>query len=283
MILVTGATGMFGSRIVRELAGRGAPVRALVHSAAHAQETPGEVVVGDMDDAATLAEPLAGVETVFLVSPMDDSIQTREGNVLNAALEAGVRRIVKLHGAVRHRGDALAQLHGASIDAIRASGLEWALVSPSSVMETSLLSQAEGIRQMGAIFGCSAQGRIGLVAADDVARAAAVVLAEGGEQGRDYQLTGPAALTMAEVAAQLGEGVGREIAYQDMPPDDFRSMLVEQAGMDPETVDVDVMLHLLAWRRGDADLRTDTVRELTGREPLSVAEWAAAHREDFGG
>jgi hypothetical protein len=56
---------------------------------------------------------------VFLISPMDDRIEEREGNPLRRARESGTRRIVKLYGAVRHNGDALDKLHRASIDAIR--------------------------------------------------------------------------------------------------------------------------------------------------------------------
>ena len=68
---------------------------------------------------------------MFLVSPMDDRIEVREGAALDAAQRTGVRRIVKLYGAVRHHGDSLDALHVASIEAIKASGLNWALVSPT--------------------------------------------------------------------------------------------------------------------------------------------------------
>lgn len=281
MILVTAATGMFGSRTVRQLAARGAPVRALVHSAEHARGLPGELAVGDMDRPETLAEPLDGVETVFVISPMDQHIEERETNVLRAAQKASVKRIVKLYGAVRHRGDPLDRLHVASLDAIKASGLEWALVSPTSVMETSLLPYAEAIREMNAMFGCAGDGRVALVAADDVARAAAVVLTERSEAGGNYELTGPETLTMSEMAAVLGHVLGREITYYDMSEDEFRKLLVEQAGMSAEEADIKVILHLSAWRRGDADIQTDSVRELTGQDPMSLAEWAAAHRDAF--
>jgi len=174
MVLILGATGMFGSRVLRETAARGAPVRALVHSPARApelQRAAVEVAIGDLDEPSSLAGAFDGVNVVFLVTPVDDRIEIRERNALRAAQQAGVRRVVKLHGAVRHDGDPLDVLHQASIDAIKASGLSWALVSPNSVMETSLLSQAEAIKQAGALFGSAGSGRVGLVAADDVARA----------------------------------------------------------------------------------------------------------------
>jgi len=284
MILVTGATGMFGSRVLRETLARQAEARALVHSPANAEqvrESGADVVVGDLDEPESLGAVFAGVDTAFIVSPLDERIAIREANALQAAEEAGVRRIVKLYGAVRHHGDPLDALHLASIDAIRESGLSWALVSPSSVMDPSMLNQAEAIRRFGCLVGCAGDGRVGLVAADDVARAAAIVLTERDELGANYELTGPEALSMAEMAAVLSEVLERTITYQDMPETEFRKFLVEQGGFADDQVDVQVMLHFAAWKQGDADLVTGTYRELTGETPTSLKEWVAAHQDAF--
>ncbi len=284
MILITGATGMFGSRVLRETSARGAQVRALAHSPAGAEqlrESGVEVATGDLDHPETLGPAFEGVDTAFIVTPMDDHILVREENALRAAQGAGVRRVVKLYGAVRHHGDSLDALHLASIDAIRGSELNWALVSPNSVMETSLLAQAGAVKQAGALFGCAGNGRVGLVAADDVAKATAVVLTDRDEDGANYELTGPAALSMDEMAAALSDSLGRTITYQDMPAADFRTLLVEQGGVPEDQVDIQVMVHFTAWGRGDADLVTDTYRELTGEEPTSLSEWIAVHRQAF--
>lgn len=285
MILVVGATGMFGSRVLQATIARGAEVRALVHSSAKAEHLlrsgQAEVAVGDLDEPASLRGAFAGIDTAFLVTPMDDRIATREANALQAAQDAGVRRMVKLYGAVRHHGDSLDGLHRASVDAIRASGLNWALVSPSSVMETSLLPQAKAVMYANSLFGCAGDGRVGLVAADDVARAAAVILTELDDEGVNYELTGPAALTMTEMAGIFSEVLDRPITYQDMPELEFRRLLVEQGGVPEERVDVEAMLHFAAWKRGDADLVTDTYRQLTGDGPTSLSDWVFRHRDAF--
>lgn len=285
MILVTGATGMFGSRVLAQLATRGAEARALVHSEEHAAPARAlgvDVVIADLDDPVTLPAAFAGVDTVFLVTPMDDHILERESNALAAAEKAGVRRIVKLLGAVRHQAtEELHQQHVASLAAISASGLRWARVSPNSVMETSLLGQASGIIQAGMLFGCAGDGRVGFVAADDIARATAVVLMDRDEQGADYQLTGPAALSLADAAAEFTRVLGRPISYQDMPESDFRAMLVADLGVPEAVVDSAFMVHFAAWKRGDADLVTDTYSELTGLPATSLADWIATHRSTF--
>ena len=284
MILITGATGMFGSRVLRETLARQVEVRALVHSPGNAEQVRAggaDVVVGDLDEPESLAAVFGGVDTALIVSPMDERLAIREANALRAAQEAGVRRIVKLYGAVRHHGDPLDALHRASIEAIRESGLSWALVSPSSVMDTSMLSQAEAIKSLACLVGCAGDGRVGLVAADDVGRAAAIVLADRDEHGANYELTGPEALSMAEMAAVLSEVLGRTITYQDMPETEFRKLAVEQGGIPEDQVDVQVMLHFAAWKRGDAALVTNTYRELTAETPTSLKEWVAARQDAF--
>jgi uncharacterized protein YbjT (DUF2867 family) len=283
MIVVSGSSGMFGGAIAAEIAARGVAVRGLVRreeAAAALRERGVEPVMGDMDAPETLDAPLAGADTLFVVSPMDARVAQREGNLLAAAQRAGVRRIVKLHGAVKHH-DALGDLHQQSIAAIRASGLDWALLSPSSVMETSLYIQAEAIAHAGGLYGSAGEGVVGFVALEDVARAGASVLVEGSETGRDYQLTGPRAVSLGDCAAAFTEVLGREVRYVDMPDDAFGDVLVEQVHMTPEAAEMGVLAHMRARREGGASLVTDTVRELTGRDPVDVVDWIAAHRERF--
>ncbi|MET8753251.1 NmrA family NAD(P)-binding protein [Streptomyces sp. NPDC004667] len=283
MILVTGATGMFGSRIANRLAEEGVPVRALVRDRAKAERLLAaevDVAVGDMDDPATLPPALDGVGTVFLVSPMDEHVYTRERAVIDAAGAAGVRRIVKLHGCVRHDGDPLDELHQASIAALRASGLEWALVSPNSVMETSLLPHADAVRDSGELWACAGDGRVGFVAADDVARAAAAVLTSDGPSGKNYEITGPQALSMTDIAVCASAALGRPVAYHDVPEADFRALLVGM-GLSPQEADFGVILHMRAWREGKAELVTGTFESLTGSEPTPVREWFDRYRQAF--
>ena len=284
MILVTGATGMFGGGITAELAARGAAVRTMTSNPDRVSELgrPGvEPVVADMDRPETLAAAVDGVETVFLVSPMDDRVREREGNVLAAAQQAGVRRIVKLAGAVEHHGDSLGRLHGASIEAIRASGLRWALLSPTSVLETSLFSMLPWIEAVGAVVACSGDGRVAHVAAADVARAGAVVLTERDENERDYVITGPELLSYAQLCEILSRVTGRSIPYIDVSEEELSKTLVEEAGMTPEQAEIGVICHFRAWRNGDAEALTDTYRELTGEAPTSAEQWITEHAEPF--
>jgi uncharacterized protein YbjT (DUF2867 family) len=284
LILVTGATGMFGRGVTDRLVERGVPVRAMTSNAEHTQQMarPGvEPVVADMDRPETLGEAVADVDTVFLVTPMDDRVQARERNVLEAAQRAGVRRIVKLYGAVEHHGDDLGSLHDASVEAIRQSGLQWALLSPTSVLETSLLSMIPWIEATGSVIACAGDGKVAHVAADDVARAGAAVLAEGNESGRNYVITGPELLSLGELCEILSRVTGRSIPYVDVSDEQLTSLLTAQAGMSTEQAEIGVVCHFRAWRNGDAQAQTDTFRELTGLSPTTAEQWIEAHRETF--
>src|SRR4051812_6506068 len=102
MILVTGATGLNGSAVIREFVRRGEPVRALVRSAAKAATmnvpVTVEVVEGDMRRPESLGKALADVERVLMISSADAHLAETQRSFIDAAREAGVPHIVKFSG-----------------------------------------------------------------------------------------------------------------------------------------------------------------------------------------
>ncbi|NQU37881.1 MAG: NAD(P)H-binding protein, partial [Actinobacteria bacterium] len=260
-VLVTTGNGMFGGALIRELAGTpDINVRALVRDASRFTVSAPNVtvVVGDMDKPETLTAAVEGATHIFLVTPMDDHIVTRERAVTDAAVaSASNPHILKIHGAVEHRGDHLSSMHLASIDYIKASGLNWSLISPNSVMETSLLGFA-GTVKMDAIFGMSGHGKVGFVALEDIARATATVIKQGlGGNGDNFLLTGPRAIDLYEVAEAMSTAVGRDVTYYDMPEEAFANVLLqEKIYPDRDSLETNVLCHLRAWGRGDASLVT---------------------------
>src|SRR5882724_7361673 len=104
MLLITGATGLNGGAVVRELSARGVPVRALVRNrskAASLLALPGvEVVDGDMAQPATLAPALRGVQRAMLISSSDPAMLEVQSNFIDAARAAGVEHVVKLSGII---------------------------------------------------------------------------------------------------------------------------------------------------------------------------------------
>ena len=282
-VLVTAGNGMFGHALIAALLGdERVKVRAMVRDRGKFKlKAPNlDVVVADMDVPGTLAVAVAGVTHVFLTAPMDARIAEREIAVLKAVQAAGGAHILKLFGAVRHEGDELHVQHGESLAYLKASGLPWTLVSPNSVMETSLLGYAEPLK-FDCIMGMSGHGKVGLVAAEDVALATRAVILGDGHEGQNYELTGPAALNLYDVCDVFSRVLGRKIRYYDMPEDEFAKMMLEQGGMTAEELEIGVLCHLRAWRDGEADLVTDTYAKLTGEPPTSLDDWIGDHIDSF--
>jgi uncharacterized protein YbjT (DUF2867 family) len=191
-----------------------------------------------------------------------------------------VRRIVKVYGAVQHPGELPGSLHNASVEAIRSSGLEWALLSPTSVLETSLLPMTRWIEHFGAMVASAGEGKVALVAADDVARAGAVILAERDENERDYVITGPELLTLGEISEIMSRVTGRSIPYTDVSDDELAGLQDEpSAGRTAQNPEIAMFFR--AWRNGGGEARTDTFHELTGRAVTTTEEWIIAHCELF--
>ena len=286
MILVMGSTGMFGRPVVEGLAKAGLPVRATARTekALTALDAPGaELVPADMDDPSTLLPLMNGVDKVLVNAPMDAQKERRECNVIEAMLRSGNgARIVLLTGGVQHDDD-LGKAGLATETCMRSSGLPWTVIGPQTVMETNFMPFRDLIQSDSMLLSCVGQAKIGFVALRDVTDAFITVLASSPEAhiGCEYVITGPEAVTFEDVAAAATDALGRSITYQDMPRDQFRNLMVAEAGFNEDNVDIEVMCHLDAFRAGKATCITDDLTTLTGQQPTSVKQWWAENADFF--
>jgi uncharacterized protein YbjT (DUF2867 family) len=275
-VLVTGATGNVGSQVVRELRGRGVPVRAFVRDPDEAAATLGqeiELAVGEFSDPNSIRRALDGVEYVFLACGNHPRQVEYETNAIDAARAAGMRRIVKLSATGARIGSPLAfwDWHGRIEQHLRVSGLPAVILRPGFYM-TNLLGSTEAIKHTGKLFAPADGARIAMIDPRDVAAAAAVVLTEDGHHGKTYTLTGPESITYDEVAGQLSKVTGRKIEFVNVPDGAAREALVQAGTPDRMAEQLVILFGLL--RQGAAAQTTDEVRALTGREPRSFAEFA---------
>ena len=285
-VLVTGATGMFGSAVVSTLAQDGVEVLAMTRSESSAEKlTHGNVtgVVGNLDDPESLPALMQRADRMFLVSPMHPSLGQREVTAINAATSAGIKQIVKLYGAVRHEGDQLDTQHQMSIERLKTCEIPWTLVSPQTVMETNLLSQIDGIKSERSMYGAAGNGRIGMVALDDCIEVASTVLQSDPKQwnSANLEITGPSALTYNEIAAEMSRACNETITYVDMSEEEFSSMLLEY-GFPEEDLEIQVLCHFRQMRNGKASLVTDTFEKVTGKPATSIYDWMLKNIDLFG-
>ena len=279
MILITGATGTNGAEIVRLLADRGVPVRAMVRlpdgeAAARLRDLPGvELFSGDFDDPASLARALTGVERAFLLTPSSARAETQQLAFVAAAEAAGVRHIVKLSqfAATPDSPVRFLRYHAAVEAAIRASDLDWTFLRPNLFMQ-GLLAFAPGIRATGRFAAAIGDARVSIVDTRDIAAAAVAALTGDGHEGETYALTGPEALTHADMAAQIGAATGRPVAFEEVMPAVMREMLA-RVGMDPWQADglIEDYAH---YARGEASAVTDGVLAATGAPARTFTAFA---------
>ena len=285
-ILVTGATGMFGSAVVSALAQVGVEVLAMTRSESSAEKlTHGNVtgVVGNLDDPESLPALMQRVDRMFLVSPIHPSLGQREVTAINAATSsAGIKQIVKLYGAVRHEGDQLDTQHQMSIERLKTCEVPWTLVSPQTVMETNLLGQIDGIKSERSMCGAAGNGRIGMVALDDCIEVASTVLQSDPKQwnSANLEITGPSALTYNEIATEMSRAFNETITYVDMSEQEFSSMLLEY-GFPEEDLEIQVLCHFRQMRNGKASLVTDTFEKITGKPATSIYDWMLKNLDLF--
>ena len=278
-VLVTGATGNVGGHVVDELRSRGAAVRAFVRDPARAAERFGagvEVAVGDFDDPASIRSAVLGVDRVFLSSADGPRKVEHEAAVIDAAAAAGVRLIVKASTVFAEAGSPLPAFdwNGRSEDHLRRSGVP-ATVLRSHFYMTNLLAAADQVRAGNGLVAPAGEGRLAMIDPRDVAAVAAAVLVGAGHDGRTYELTGPDAVSYAEVARELSLATGATVEYVDAREDAARQGL-ESSGMPGWLVEHLVGVFGLI-RSGAFERTTDTVRELTGRDPRGVAQFIHDH------
>lgn len=283
MNVVTGATGLAGSEIVRALLERGQPVRAFVRDADKARSLFGNAVelsVGDFGDPHAVRAALADAERIVLSGPDDPRRVAWESEAIDAAAAAGVRRVVKVSSLVAERGSPVAfwDWHARIEQHLRASGVPAVMLRCAPYM-TNVLAAAESVARDGVLPAPAGTARIAMIDPRDVGAAAAAALLDSGHDGRTHVVTGPAAITYAELAADLAAATGRPVRYVAVSDADARQAMLRQ-GL-PDAVAAQVVAVFAMLRRGMAKRVTSTVEALTGRPPYSFRAFAHDHAALF--
>lgn len=265
-ILVTGATGNIGRKVVDHLlAGGEGAIRALTTNPAKAALPDGvEVAVGYLRKPETLPAAFDGVKAVYL-APTPDTVE----EVLRLAREAGVERVVDLSG--EHES-----WWGGVAKAVEASGLAWTHLSPGDFMENSL-SWAPQIIATDTVREPYPEGRSAPIAMDDIARVAAAVLTSDDHEGRALPLTGPEILTPVDLVDRIGAARGRPVRFEKVTRDEAVAVLKPTMGEQTEWYVDTVLAGRVEW---PVEVQP-TVEQVTGAPATTFAQWAQANAASF--
>jgi uncharacterized protein YbjT (DUF2867 family) len=286
MILVTGASGTNGRNILHALASLNVPVRAMVRDPDKAADlrSPGVTIVrADFDDEPSLGPALAGCDTALLLSAVDEAMVGREGHFIRAAKAAGVRHIVRFSaiGAEAPSRYLMQRMHGEGEEQIKKSGIGWTFLRPTFFMQ-NMLWNAGSIKAEGKSYGYFRDGAAAHVDVRDIGAVAARVLADPARHaGEAYVITGPAALTNAQLAQVLSKVLEKKVEYVDVPREAYLETLIKNGqprAIAQGIVDLD---HLVF--EGVARRVTDTVKRIGQKEPIAFERFVRDHRGAFVG
>jgi len=214
-IAVTGATGAVGGRVAQRLADAGISPRLIARDPSRATQLSGaEVAQAEYADAAAMRAALAGIDTVFLVSGREaEDRLAHHLTAVDSAVAAGVSRIVYLSflGADPAATFTLARQHWATEQHIRTAPMRFTFLRDS--LYADLLPWMTGADRV--LRGPAGDGAVSAVVRDDIADVVVAVLLGDQHDGVTYDVTGPAALTLAEIAAELSAVAGREVRYEN--------------------------------------------------------------------
>lgn len=278
-IAVSGATGALGGRVAQRLAERGLSQRLVVRDPSRAPELSGAQAaqIGGYDDTDGMRAALKGIETLFLVSAgeAEDRVSLPRAAVA-AAVEAGVRHIVytSFLAASPDTTFTFGRDHFHTEEHIRSAGVAYTFLRDSIYLD--FLPGMAG--ENGVICGPAGDGRLAAVARDDIADVAAAVLPEqASHEGQTYELTGPEALTMAEMAEHLSEVAGRPVTYEAETLDEARASRAHLGAPDWEVEGW--VTSYAAIAAGDLEAVTDYVERIAGHPPISLRDYLRAHPE----
>jgi uncharacterized protein YbjT (DUF2867 family) len=234
---------------------------------------------GDFDDPASLRGALEGVDRAFLLTNSTERTEAQQIAFVEAAQAQRVGQVVYLSQLAADPQSPVRFLryHGAVEAALTNSTVGWTFVRPNLIFQ-AYIPFAPLIAQ-GALQAPIGDATVSAVDARDIAAVAAAALIEDGHVGKTYTVTGPAAVSHADIATALGNAIGRPVRFERMPPKEFIAMLTG-VGM-PQWQADGLAEDYAHYDRGEAGAVSPDVQRVTDTDARSVHDFAQDYAEAF--
>jgi NAD(P)H dehydrogenase (quinone) len=283
-LLVTGANGHLGRLVVEKLLSQKGPEKIILGSRQpdNLKLFAGqrvEVQKVDFEDASSLTAAFTGADRLLLISTkaIGEQRQRQHKNAIDAAVKAGVKHVV--YTSMLKPEESLVTFapdHDLTERALKSSGLEWTILRNSWYLDNLLASLPQTLAS-GQWFTAAGSGKIANVSREDCARAAAAALLSRSAGNRQFDITGPQALTVEDIAKIAGDMFGKTIKVRHVSGDELRDKLLS-AGVPASFAPV-VVSSESNTRAGNMNIVSSAVKDLTGRDPQSLRDFLAVHKE----
>ncbi|MFC9690048.1 NAD(P)H-binding protein [Kribbella sp. NPDC056951] len=274
MILLTGANGVVGRAVARQLVDKGIPLTAVTRGASPVPNT----VQGDLFNPGWLEPTLEGVEAIQ-ISPR--ATGPGLGELLQLASKQGVSRAVLLSATtVEHPAGEprFAAQFKAAEELVKDSGLDWTILRLAD-FAANALAWAPQIKAGDVVRGAYATATTSPVHEADIAAVAVQALADKAHAGSTLTLTGPQPLDQSAKVRIIGAAIGRPLAFQELPADQVRQAMLAQCL--PDEVPARLLGSLADYATHPGPT-TETVAALLGRPALTFTDWARDNAPAFG-
>jgi uncharacterized protein YbjT (DUF2867 family) len=269
--LIIGASGTVGSELGKFLRAEG---QNTVLATSKTELKAGQVHLNLLTQAG-LEAAFAGVDQAFLMAPPGYTNQDQLLiPVIEAAQKHGLKKVV-LMTAMGANADPEAPLRKAEI-ALEQSGLPYNIIRPNWFMQNFNTFWIQGILEQGKIFLPLGQAKGSFIDARDIAAVAARLLLSHDYDNQAFNLTGSEALDHDQVAEILSRVTGKEIAYQEVSPEQMQTSLL-QAGL-PADYTAFMLMILDFFKQGYAATITPEVEKITGQAPIRFEQYAQDYR-----
>ena len=283
-ILVIGGTGQVGSHLVDLLINNDRNFKLLARSP-EKQEKLAEQginsIIGAVGDEASLKFALAGIEQVFLLTSNDPEMFDSQKQLIDLAIETGIRKIVRLSAEPADADCDMGMYseHGKIDNYLIEADIDHVILRPTYFLQNMAVMHGGFIKENNMFAQYLGETKIPMIDTRDIAEAAFYTLQSDQFNNATYYLTGPKTVSFADFATALSDKLQRKISYQNI------SYAQQEAGLKgagiPDWVCDTVMKLFKKWAENEDHAVTDDFERITGKKAIGIEQYITDHLTAF--
>ena len=284
-ILVLGSTGNIGSLLVQNLQKRNADFIAGTHGLEGMDKLKRlnvQAVDLDYSDPASLDNAMAGVERLFMLTPVSEKMTNWGKNIIDSAVRNNLRFILRISimDTNPHSPHTIFRLHGKVDQMLRESSIPYSIVQSNVFMQNLSLYWGYSISRNDTFFSMHDDYLVSYIDMRDVAEICAAILTNpGAHQNREYTVTGSESLSDQDVSRILSRVAGRTIRPVSVDEDRFREELLS-LGMPEWDINLYISLeHSIL--EGQHSVISNEIMSLTGRLATTFEQFARDYAQTW--